>query len=457
MAAGLQGEALGRHNVLVQSEGGGADFPAINVGLVYVQRATAGGGAEWFLRELIGRIRERLFLEEPIRCVDGNPAMGAIWEQNIFNEVVEAAACACRGRPHRALHCTFPNETAFKEDFKRLHHTEYRWYPEDHTFSRPTPTVDPRLLTSIPADYAVHWHPLFTDPAQIERREELASHDSIALAPTWLFNLMADTDGWIAARPQPVVATHYVVFPTLKRAFMQMFGAWHPHTPDAYHLATQGGKTSMETELENRTPLPKPKRLLALKGPGRRHPDRLSFAQEVALLVDLATAARRTPVVPLVSCDSAWIVKSHNGYKGHRRGLLEDIITAPCYFDLESNDSAATCCYFVPHLRGKCVDIAHVPELPTMIRYAGPGGTRTVPLRDLATDEAGEVPAKRAAEVLGGQTSIVLLDLEGAAYARGNTSSVLPRLTKINEVDGLQGKLTHIHDMCQYATWNKPF
>jgi hypothetical protein len=53
-----QGDGLGRHNLVLQSEGGA--FPSINVGLVYMQNVQRGSAALWVVREVADRILRRL-------------------------------------------------------------------------------------------------------------------------------------------------------------------------------------------------------------------------------------------------------------------------------------------------------------------------------------------------------------------------------------------------------------
>jgi hypothetical protein len=46
----MQGEVMGRHSLVLQSEGG--QFPSINVGLVYLQNVQRGSAALWVIREV---------------------------------------------------------------------------------------------------------------------------------------------------------------------------------------------------------------------------------------------------------------------------------------------------------------------------------------------------------------------------------------------------------------------
>jgi hypothetical protein len=50
MSVDVQGEVMGRHNLVLQSEGG--QFPSINVGLVYLQNVQRGSAALWIIQEV---------------------------------------------------------------------------------------------------------------------------------------------------------------------------------------------------------------------------------------------------------------------------------------------------------------------------------------------------------------------------------------------------------------------
>ena len=52
--------------------------------------------------------------------------------------------------------------------------------------------------------------------------------DTVAMAPKWLFALLFETYGWLAAPAPPVVATHVLTLAALKRPIMQALGLWRP-------------------------------------------------------------------------------------------------------------------------------------------------------------------------------------------------------------------------------------
>jgi hypothetical protein len=54
----VQGEVMGRHSLVLQSEGG--QFPSINVGLVYLQNVQRGSAALWVIQEVRSAIPNAL-------------------------------------------------------------------------------------------------------------------------------------------------------------------------------------------------------------------------------------------------------------------------------------------------------------------------------------------------------------------------------------------------------------
>jgi hypothetical protein len=50
-------------------------------------------------------------MPQPLRCVrDGEINRHALWEQSVFNDVLESGVCGCVAR-HRGAGCHFDNET----------------------------------------------------------------------------------------------------------------------------------------------------------------------------------------------------------------------------------------------------------------------------------------------------------------------------------------------------------
>jgi hypothetical protein len=65
----VQGEVMGRHSLVLQSEGG--QFPSINVGLVYLQNVQRGSAALWVIQEVRSAIPK--LNVGPLLAVTGRP------------------------------------------------------------------------------------------------------------------------------------------------------------------------------------------------------------------------------------------------------------------------------------------------------------------------------------------------------------------------------------------------
>jgi hypothetical protein len=74
------------------------------------------------------RLVQRIHHQPVKRChSDHAPAVGYVWEQSLFNDALESAACACVVR-HRGLGCTYPSEQQHLAEFDGAHRPEFVWY-----------------------------------------------------------------------------------------------------------------------------------------------------------------------------------------------------------------------------------------------------------------------------------------------------------------------------------------
>jgi hypothetical protein len=123
----------------------------------------------------------------------------------------------------------------FLAHFNAAHRDEFVWRvgPEQ---TRPTPSTDERVMAIYPDRYRVRWMPLRIAPDTLDAdtlnmtltlRDDPSNlpfdphkprpqpqedppppsdQDTVAASPTWLFSLVAETNGWLAAPPGPTVS-----------------------------------------------------------------------------------------------------------------------------------------------------------------------------------------------------------------------------------------------------------
>lgn len=326
---------LGRHNLLSQRER--AALPGMNIGIVYCQNCKAGSGGHWVLENTVQRMMDILESEPPRTKWDGRVAGGAkelLWDQHIFNDVLESAAgqfLSVRRSGERVIEPSERNAWIKKQGYP-----DVPWNEE--------PVTVPLGLMDSGKPSMIFWHPI--SPLGKEQKEQEA--DTVVAAPGWLFGgwsgVIADpkqqgVEGWWNTQPAPNVMSHLVG--AINKVHTYKVLRWWAY--DSEKLRVHRGA---DWELPADAPV------LAVKLPGLRlekyeggGSDAMqdAFPHAIMKMMALGYASGRRAVVPQVDCTSPWIKKAQNAWGGIQD--RERIVVGRC-------DGLEPCCSSLPFTCG---------------------------------------------------------------------------------------------------------
>ena len=343
----LRSDALGKHTVVANTEG--ELFPSMNGGLQYFRHDVPGNGSDHLLSLFTNHV-EDLVSNPPERCLNGRPFHAPMMDQDILRDAAESAVA---GVPlwFSLTHdpCRFSSwEEREKSRLEvRDKYPELKWNNTGLMLKRPH---------AAHPDVEKHAGRLEGGEERYVRMKvpgfETWSNITIVQAPKWMFANHGDTDGWLALTPRASVVFHAMsIHQGIKPRLLRAYNMWH------WDDLGIGRDRRASTG-----------RWLSIANADMRFKTRGEFARQVARLAALAAATKRTPVLPMLPCDSEWLAQfqcSHC-YAGviERVNLLAGTcpVTAerqyqPWFTDRGESLNAkvgvggavgSPCCYFVP-------------------------------------------------------------------------------------------------------------
>ena len=243
----------------------------VNIGLVYAQNAEPGGGAHWVLNETVSRMLQILeHAPEPVRRWDGRTAEGAkehLWDQHIYNDVLESAAFGRHLRRRSGQRLIDPAGNARDEWVKAS------GFPEDASLAwnvdvvvvadADVPTDPDDATKRAPVDVGTHRvrvkaiRALDAPTATSAKKPQIVSHsDAFLAAPAWFLGGWSGVAGDVAFQgvegrwnldPCPVVVAH-LVGALSKQTTLKQLG-WWTYGADAY-CAAESLERSSTTRLD---------------------------------------------------------------------------------------------------------------------------------------------------------------------------------------------------------------
>lgn len=319
---------FGKYQLVGQDETG--RLTGVNIGLVYAQNAEPGGGAHWVLNETVSRMLQILeHAPEPVKRWDGKTAEGAkehLWDQHIYNDVLESAAFGRDLRRRSGQRLIDPAGRARDEWVKASGFPEdasLAWDVEEVVVSdADVPTSPDDATKRAPVDVGPHRVHVKTIRAietptatatTAATRADGERGDAFLAAPAWFLGGWSGVAGDLEFQgvngrwnldPCPVVVAH-LVGALSKQTTMKQLG-WWAYGADVYRAA-ESLERSSTTRLDG---------VLAVRGlaaVGRREDDpaaaQEAYGLAIARIVELAVAAGRRPAIPALDCAAPWIAR----------------------------------------------------------------------------------------------------------------------------------------------------
>ena len=317
----LKSPPFNKFTLFAQDENGHAG--GLNIGCVYAQNAPEFGVTRWVLNETVSRMLRIIDSEPPLKNWRGQIAAGAketLWDQHIFNDVVETAVS---GKPvfRRSMQRLIDpgNGNKMRDDWvEKQNYDSSRW---DLSMEKINEKVLPPGLKEVDVrpmkigdEYEIKSRKLVGlknfPPTTRTKEEEKEKEEIVCGFPPWMVSgwsgiagpmQVQGQPGYWTSKPTRIVMGH-AVGALRKTTTFKGLGWWNygAEAYKPYHLqkveeklGSKGvlGFIGLKTTVSN------------AKAGVEQH------GLSVARVVEIATASGRRPISPTVPCDAPWIEK----------------------------------------------------------------------------------------------------------------------------------------------------